>query len=236
VPRDLVLVHSSDIHVDLPRDRTAGGEAGLADLRSVMQTARRLAADAILLAGDTFECHRLPQALVGRTAEIMAETGIPVVILPGNHDPLTPDSVYHHPAWQLAPDVKIIGLADPLAIHFADLDLEVWGRPHLSYSDMTPLETVRPRRTRWQVAMAHGHYTPVPDRAAWPRPAWLIGDEELTATGADYVALGHWNRAASIGRGDVPAFYSGSPDYAKTVNVLSLSRGGPVEVSRVAVS
>jgi hypothetical protein len=90
----------------------------------------------------------------------------------------------------------------------------------------------RPRRTRWQIAMAHGHYEPAPDRSKGPRPSWLIGDAEITATDADYVALGHWNRAVRVGNGSVLAHYSGSPEYAGTVNVVRLSETSGVTVTR----
>jgi hypothetical protein len=78
--------------------------------------------------------------------------------------------------------------------------------------------------------MAHGHYVPTPDRSTRLRPSWLIGDDELAATGADYVALGHWNRAAKVGNGDIAAYYSGSPEYVGTVNVVRLTKNGTVEV------
>jgi hypothetical protein len=71
---------------------------------------------------------------------------------------------------------------------------------------------------------------PIPDRTVQLRPSWLIGDDELAATGADYIALGHWNRAAKVGA--VAAYYSGSPEYAGTVNVVRLSAGGKVTVAR----
>ena len=80
--------------------------------------------------------------------------------------------------------------------------------------------------------MAHGHYEPAPDRSKGPRPSWLIGDAEIAATGADYVALGHWNRAVRVGNGSVPAHYSGSPEYAGTVNVVRLSEAAGVSVTR----
>ena len=95
---------------------------------------------------------------------------------------------------------------------------------------MVPFEVVRPRRTRWQVAVAHGHYDPKADRSISPRASWLINDEELVATGADYVALGHWNRAARVG--SVAAYYSGSPEYAGTVNVVRLTAAGEVVVNQ----
>jgi DNA repair exonuclease SbcCD nuclease subunit len=96
---------------------------------------------------------------------------------------------------------------------------------------MVPFEIVRPRRTRWQVALAHGHYDPQADRSISPRASWLINDEELVATGADYVALGHWNRAVRVGGEGVAAYYSGSPEYAGTVNVVRLAASGEVVVT-----
>ena len=66
---------------------------------------------------------------------------------------------------------------------------------------MVPLRAPRRRGARHHVAIAHGHYDPVPDRRRRPRPAWLIGDAEIAATGADYVALGHWNQTIRVGAG-----------------------------------
>jgi hypothetical protein len=98
---------------------------------------------------------------------------------------------------------------------------------------MIPFETIRPRSTRWQIATAHGHYHPSPDRSIRLRPSWLIGDAEIAATGADYVALGHWNRAVKVGNGGVAAYYCGSPEYAGTVNLVRMTPAGNVVVRRV---
>jgi hypothetical protein len=62
--------------------------------------------------------------------------------------------------------------------------------------------------------------------------SWLIHREELIATGSDYVALGHWNQATPVGNGQVAAYYSGSPEYAGTVNVVRLRVNGEVQVSQ----
>ena len=117
-------------------------------------------------------------------------------------------------------------------MHFPDFDLEVWGRAHRDYGNMAPLESPRPRSSRWHIAMAHGHYEPKPDPATSLHPSWLISDEEIAATRADYLALGHWNRAAKVGSGAVAAYYSGSPDLEATVNVVRLTEDGRVVVSR----
>jgi hypothetical protein len=58
----------------------------------------------------------------------------------------------------------------------------------------------------------------------------------LLATGADYVALGHWNQATPVGCGEIIAYYSGSPEYAGTVNVIRLTSEGAVEVTQAPLN
>ncbi|MGH6768038.1 MAG: metallophosphoesterase family protein [Xanthobacteraceae bacterium] len=233
--KDIVVVHTSDIHVDHVYTAEIHGGDGTGGLACVLAAARGLNADAVLLAGDTFDCHRLPDALVERAAAVIAAAGLPVVLLPGNHDPIVADAVYHRHGLADVPNLHIIGITDEEAIAFPALDLEIWGRAHRDYGDMIPFETVRPRRTRWQIAAAHGHYVPMPDRSTRPRPSWLIGDHEILATGADYVALGHWNSPAKVGHGRIAAYYSGSPEFAGTFNVVRLGGDGAVTVTREAL-
>jgi len=230
-----VVVHSSDLHIDHDYTARLHGGDGTAGLAEVLRAAGAAGADVVVLAGDTFDCHRLPSQLLERAAAVIAAAGLPVVLLPGNHDPAVPDAVYHHGALAGAANLHVLGVTHDEAIVFADLGLEIWGRPHRDYGDMIPFERPRPRRARWQIAVAHGHYVPVPDRTIRLRPSWLIGDDELAATGSDYIALGHWNRATKIGNGGVLAYYSGSPEFAGTVNVVRLSGNGDVAVTRAAL-
>jgi len=234
-PHDLIVVHSSDLHVDHDYTARIHGGDGAAGLACVLSAARAMAADAVILAGDTFDSHRVPQSLVERAAAVMAAAQVPIVLLPGNHDPSVSEGIYFGGALGAVDNLHIIGVTHDEAIVFDNLSLEIWGRPHRDYDDMIPFELQRgrpQRRTRWQIAVAHGHYEPAPDRSIGPRPSWLIGDAEIAATGADYVALGHWNRAIRVGNGPVPAYYSGSPEYAGTINVVTLSEAKGVTVIR----
>ena len=228
--RDIVVVHSSDLHVDHDYTARLHGGDGTAGLAGVLSAASGAGADVVVLAGDTFDCHRVPTDLLDRAAAVIAAAALPVVVLPGNHDPAVPDAVYHHGALAEVENLHVLGVTHDEAVVFAELGLEVWGRPHRDYGDMIPFERPRPRTTRWQIAVAHGHYVPVPDRTIRLRPSWLIGDGELEATRADYIALGHWNRAVKVG--NVAAFYSGSPEYAGTINVVRLGATGGVAVTR----
>jgi DNA repair exonuclease SbcCD nuclease subunit len=233
--RDVVVVHSSDLHVDHDYTARLHGGDGVAGLACVLDAARAMNADVVILAGDTFDSHRVPRDLIERAATVMTGAALPIVVLPGNHDPAVADAVYRGSALAAVKNLHVIGITHENSIMFAPLSLEVWGRPHRDFADMIPFEVGRerrPRRTRWQIAMAHGHYEPLPDRSKGPRPSWLISDAEIAATGADYVALGHWNRAVRVGNGSVPAHYSGSPEYAGTVNVVRLSEASGVTVTR----
>jgi DNA repair exonuclease SbcCD nuclease subunit len=129
-------------------------------------------------------------------------------------------------------NVHVIGVHSEEAVILPQFELEVWGRAHFDYKNMSPLSEPRPRSTARQVAMAHGHWV---RGDADRHRAWLISDEEIAATGADYVALGHWPQATEVAGGGVPAFYSGSPDLAQTVNVIRFNDGGPSRVTRAAL-
>jgi DNA repair exonuclease SbcCD nuclease subunit len=231
--RELIVAHSSDLHVDHDHTARLHGGDGTAGLAGVLRAARGAGADVAILAGDTFDSHRLPQDLLDRAADVIAAAELPVVILPGNHDPAVPEAVYRHGRLAQVENLHVLGVTHDEAVVFPALGLEIWGRAHRDYSDMIPFETARPRSTRWQIAVAHGHYQPCPDRSTRLRPGWLIGDDEIAATGADYVALGHWNRAAKVGNDALAAYYSGSPEYAGTINLVRFRRQGDVVVSHL---
>lgn len=232
---EVVLVHSSDIHVDEGRIAAAHEGDGTAGLRAVLAAARALRADIVLLAGDTFETNQLSGALIERAGSLLAEAGRPVVILPGNHDPALPNSVFVRGGLAQIPNLAILGVTHDEAVPFPAHDLEIWGHAHRDYLSMAPLRGPRARSTRWQVAVGHGHYEPPETRANPLRPSWVFGDEEIAATAADYLALGHWDRPMRVGNGAVPAYYSGSPELAGTVNLVRLTGAGAIAVTREAL-
>jgi DNA repair exonuclease SbcCD nuclease subunit len=233
---EVTVVHSSDLHVDDGRIAAQHDGDGTGGLKAVLAYARSVTADVVLLAGDTFDNHMVTAATIERAARVLAEAGVPVVLLPGNHDPVTADSVFVRGGYGDIPGLRILGLSDDGSISFVEHQLEIWGNAHRDYHDMAPLKNPRPRTTRWQIAMGHGHYEP-PETFANPlRPSWLISNEAIDATGADYVALGHWDRPAQVGSGIIPAYYSGSPEWAKTVNLVRFTKTGDVIVTREPLS
>ncbi|HKS87970.1 MAG TPA: metallophosphoesterase [Stellaceae bacterium] len=232
---EVKLVHSSDLHVDDDRIAGLNGGDGTGGLAAVLRTARALAADILLLAGDTFDNHAVSSGTIDRAGQLLADAGVPVVILPGNHDPATPDSIWLRGSFDKIGNLAILGITNERVVPFPFCDLEVWGNAHRDYQDMVPLRDPPSRAARWHVAIGHGHYEP-PETWANPlRPSWLISDRMIAATGADYLALGHWDRAAQVGNGSVPAYYSGAPHHAGTVNFVRLTHNGDVVVTREAL-
>lgn len=227
---DIVIVHSSDLHVDDGYTMRAWGGDGNAPLAAVLDAARGAAADLVLLTGDIFEHNRLAEDILARSRALLVEATVPVVMLPGNHDPLVDDLVWHRGGLTDIEGVHVLGADGDMAL-FRDLDLAVWGRAHTDYDDMAPLAGAPARAAGRHVVAGHGHF--IEERPAGRHaPSWLITAEEIEATGADYVALGHWNMHTPVNSGRVTACYSGSPDYAETVNVVRLMSDGSVRISR----
>ncbi len=222
---DLIVAHTSDLH--LGGRSHAGGP--LSTLRAVLDASAAANAQTLVLAGDVFDSHRAPaDVIAGAGAMLAAASPLEIIILPGNHDPATPDAVYRRDGAFDAANIHIIGITAGESIDLAPLALQVSGVPHLAYVDMRPLDARRPRTMPWHVAVAHGH---------WVRDArddhrgWKIEDDDIASADADYIALGHWDVPQPAGDGHGVAYYSGSPELAKTINIVRLTAHG-VHVSR----
>jgi DNA repair exonuclease SbcCD nuclease subunit len=199
----------------------------------VLETARRLNADLLILAGDIFDHNRVPLAQLDKVARLLDDAGVPIVILPGNHDPITADSVYRRGGLADVPNVHVLGVSSEDTFLWPEHDLEVWGRAHRDYGNMSPLSGLPERRAGRRIAVAHGHWL---QSAQDEHRGWLITNDDIAATDAAYVALGHWPQAGPAGDGRVPAYYSGSPDLAATVNAVRITHSGAVAVERVGLA
>ena len=224
----LRLLHVSDLHLEEPDDAEhISVLAGLAVDR---------AAGAVLVAGDFFDHGRVSEATLRAAAGALRRVPVPVVILPGNHDPLGPGSAYERA--DLGPHVHVLSVPGGETYELPELDLAIWGRPHCGYEDFRPMAGIPPRGpATWQVAMAHGHLARGP---ADLRRAYLIAPAEIAGCGRDYVALGHWDMPFDASSGPVAAAYSGSPTRVRAcaLTTLWLDPGGGrhVGVERVGVA
>jgi len=97
------FLHTADWQLGMKATDVGGVGARLREerllaARRVVETAQTHSAQFILVAGDTFEDNGVARILVQKAADVLAASNIPVFIIPGNHDPFTPGSVWEHPA------------------------------------------------------------------------------------------------------------------------------------------
>jgi DNA repair exonuclease SbcCD nuclease subunit len=223
------ILHTSDIHVGDPVERT--GAVG-----ALVEAAVAHDVDVVVLVGDTFDHNRVTTEVGQGLVDEVAAIGVPVVILPGNHDCLVPGTIWGRVT--LPANVHV--MTDPAGeqVDLDVLDLRIWGRPHPDYLDMRPLADLPPRDGHtWQVALAHGHM--VLGRHDLHR-AYLITPEEIAASDRDYVALGHWDVPHDMSAGTVTAAYSGSASRYRVCALVTLTSAADgartVDVERVDLS
>jgi DNA repair exonuclease SbcCD nuclease subunit len=153
----------------------------------LVEQARSLDAEFIAIAGDTFEHNAVDRVLVQRISDILAAFGRPVFIIPGNHDPFVPGSVWEHSSWNATRNVHILTEQAPVPLNSGELF-------------PCPIYEPRSRRdpTSWipdsrsdgiRIGLAHGTVEGVLlDEPEYPIPLDAASRKRL-----DYVALGHWH-------------------------------------------
>ncbi len=209
------IIHSSDLHLgEVDYSHKAYGRAAREkdedSLSALTSMAKEERADLLVIAGDLFDHNRVADEVVNLVVRKLGSLAAPVVILPGNHDCIVPESIYHRvDLHHEAKNFYVFSLPEGETFSFADLDLAIWGRPIIDHGEpLRPMHQIPPRGPeRWQLAVAHGHYVGA-DRTS---PNSLqIYDEDILRSQRDYIALGHWDGFIDISQGRTTACYSGS--------------------------
>ncbi len=200
------LLHTSDLHLE------SLGDIGCHDFTALLTAARQTRADLVVIAGDLFESQRVKDNLIDFVVEGLSRLEAQVVILPGNHDCLTPTSAYNRSMiWEDCPNIRIFRSPEGETIRFPDLGITLWGKPLISYnSDIIPLEGLPGPDGDgcWNIAVAHGFY--IGNDPPYS-PSYQITHREIVESGWDYIALGHIPVFNLICNEPVMACYSGSP-------------------------
>src|SRR3954470_15055511 len=98
------LLHTADLHLGCEfsqldaDDRRKLARARLAVVDQILALAEQYAVDAVLWAGDVFDTPEPGEDWWRGFAEVLRSRAgwtRPVVLLPGNHDPVKPNSVFH---------------------------------------------------------------------------------------------------------------------------------------------
>lgn len=77
-----------------PQPRAMFQQARLDAVRRVGEIARQRGAAFVVVCGDVFESNQLDRSIVRRAFEALRSFDVPVVLVPGNHDPLDSASIY----------------------------------------------------------------------------------------------------------------------------------------------
>ncbi len=193
------IFHTADVHLDSPFSRldAEGAEIRRRELRgvftSMMMYAKTHKADIMLIAGDLFDVEYAGEdtvSLIIREFEKMPECRF--VISAGNHDPLSPRSVYK--LKKFPDNVYIFPSTELSCFTFEDLGVDVWGWSFIS-KDLTdnPLKGKRAADNgRIQLLCCHCDITNMDSNDA------PVSVADIEAFGAGYSALGHIHRHEGI--------------------------------------
>ncbi len=227
------VLHTADWQIGMRAAHV--GQAGvrvreerLAAARRVVEAARATGADFILVAGDSFEDNGVDRVLVEKVADILDGFGSRVYVIPGNHDPLVPGSVWEHPAWSSARNIRVLREECPV---------EVAGG--MLYPCPARAKRSGKNPTAWiaagegegiRIGVAHGTVEGVPQE----EPEDPIPRDAAARAGLDYLALGHWHSMATYAGPDeaVRMAYSGTHETTKfgerdSGNALLVEIAGP---------
>lgn len=172
----------------------------------------------VIIAGDLFDDGQIKAEAGARIFDFLSSFPVPVLVIPGNHDPWEPAAIWHSTPWNRAriesssalatsggagpaiPEIASPGvvrlLVDRSPVRFADLPgVTFFPCPVFSKTSRdNPTEWIRrfPRREGdgFRVVIAHGC---VMDRDNLPEDDHPISPTAPVDLDVDYVALGHWH-------------------------------------------
>lgn len=161
-------------------------------VEKVVEVARNEEVDFLLLAGDTFECHDVDDAVVRETVRLLNGLApVPVYVLPGNHDAYVPGGVWDRRSWKQVEDhVRL--LTEPVEVDLPDGAVLYPCPLSQKRSSRDPTAWIPPREDdddRLRIGLAHGALDILPgDTTNFP-----IAPDRAEQSGLDYLALGDWH-------------------------------------------
>lgn len=220
------VLHAADLHLDSPFAALRPGEAAQRR-REQREMIRRLAeecvvrnCDLLLLAGDLFDSDRVFQETAEQLCEALGSVQAQVFIAPGNHDPFSPVSPYATLSWP--ENVHIYRSRAVEAVRLKAPAVTVYGAAFQEPRETGLLKDFRAEADPCpKIMVLHGT---LGDPASVYNP---IRDEEIRASGLDYLALGHVHKREirQIGRTAV-----GNPGFALGRGFDELGPGGALYV------
>lgn len=216
------FLHTADWHLGMTRRfLSPEAQARFADdriqaVRDLAALAAREACAFVVACGDLFDSNHVDRQVVARAVDALGDFTVPVLLLPGNHDPLDAGSVYGSALFtdRLPGNVRVITDHAPIAV--AD-GMQVVGAPWLTRRPGRDLAgdalggLAAPPPGVLRVLAAHGAVDVLSPDAHDPSLVRLEGLRHALFSGlVHYVALG--DRHSALAVGDDPRIrYPGSP-------------------------
>ncbi len=176
--------------------------------------AGEVGAEFVVVAGDVFEHNQLAPQVISQSLEAMRAIGIPVYLLPGNHDPLDASSVYTSALFKAeCPDNVVV--LERAGVHEVRPGLQIVAAPWRSKSPTADLvaevlDGLSADDGVARVLVAHGGVDALDPDPTNPALIRLAVVQDALARGAiHYVALGDKHSVTEVGD---RIWYSGSPE------------------------
>ncbi len=250
-PRAARILHTADWQLGMTRHFLSEDDAQpkftqarFEAIRALCRVAQEESCEAIVVCGDVFESNQVDRRTVARALDALAEAPVPVLLLPGNHDPLDAGSVYRSRAFLDHRPAHVIVLegGEPLTLRPG---LELIGAPWRTKRPLRDLvgELVRelppcpPGLVR--ICVGHGGIAEFSGSRDDPSQIDIAGVERAIAESRlHYLALGDRHSTTSVGTSG-RIWYAGTPeptDYDEVdpgnVLVVELGPDGARVVSR----
>ncbi len=192
------IMHIADVHLDSPFAMRSPSQAERCktELRgaftSAIMFARAQSIGIVLISGDLFD----GEYVTPDTRDLLIEAFASApecrfFICPGNHDPLTPNSVYKSAAFPS--NVHIFGETAE-CVEIPEQNLAIYGRAYTARHQISsPLADFHDlNKSKINILVCHGEVD-VPMSEYGP-----ISKKEIADSGFDYIALGHIHRNSGV--------------------------------------
>ena len=223
----LKLLHTADWHVGKrfpmfdEESQKKLSRARLDVVGRILDTARRSQVDAVLCAGDLFDdpnpsadyWEGLAKQFTDKFTDGHGKQP-PVILLPGNHDPLTPESVWSptHPLRQRLPAWVHVVDRDDFSLNLGS-EAVLYARPCRSKAGQEDPALLLPARepgdNRLRIGMVHGSTVEIKGH----QTNFPISREAGIKRGLDYLAIGDTHSFRDVTANlPVPTVYPGAPE------------------------
>jgi DNA repair exonuclease SbcCD nuclease subunit len=220
------FIHTADWQLGMPANflepeaRYRFQQARFDVIAKIGEVARAERAAFVVVAGDVFEYNLLAPKTIQRALDAMAQIPVPVLLLPGNHDPLDATSIFSNPHFRggCPPNVHVLdqdGVREDLE-EVLPPGVEVvaapWRTKHPARNPLDPvLEALDAAPVRLRVAVGHGGMDVVGGRDDVDILRLADLERALADGRVHYIALGDRHSTTPLGRAG-RIWYAGAPE------------------------